>query len=270
MIDYKIVIPTYKRYELLKNNTLRLLAKYRINPKKIYIFVANKTEAKKYEKQLPEKAYNEIIIGVKGLKNQRNFITKYFNEGEYIIQMDDDIEQLFKLIITNTSSKKTLKKKRPNKNYKLVELDNLHKFIINAYKLLKKNKLYLWGVYPIANPFFMKPEITTDLRFIVGPFWGFINRHDTDLTITIDEKENVERTIKYFVKDNGVLRFNNITIKTNYYKNPGGLQAIKKDRKKEAMKSAVYLTKKYPNLAKLKLNKKSGVPEVVLIKPKNN
>lgn len=269
MNDYKIVIPTYKRYDILKTNTLELLGKYRINPKKIFIFVANKTESKKYEKILNDKSYNKIIIGEKGLKNQRNFINKYFKKGEYIIQMDDDINELYELIITNTLSKQTLKKRRPNKNYKLKKLENLHKFIKNAYKLLKKNNLYLWGVYPVANAFFMSPNITTDLRFIVGPFWGFINRHDTDLVITTDEKENTERTIKYYLKDKGVLRFNNITIKTNYYNNPGGLQAFKKDRKKEAMKAALYLTKKYPELTKLKLNKKSGVPEVVLFEKKN-
>lgn len=269
MIDYKIVIPTYKRYEILKSNTLELLGRYRINPKKIFIFVANKTEGKKYKNVLNEKSYNEIIVGVRGLKNQRNFINKYFDKGEYIIQMDDDLQELYELIITNTSSKQTLKKRRPNKNYKLQKLRDLHKFILNAYKLLKKNNLFLWGVYPVANAFFMSPNITTDLRFIVGPFWGFINRHDTDLVITVDEKENTERTIKYYLKDKGVLRFNNITIKTNYYSNPGGLQAFGKDRKKEAMKAALYLTKKYPELTKLKLNKKSGVPEVVLSDKKN-
>jgi hypothetical protein len=36
------------------------------------------------------------------------------------------------------------------------------------------------------------------------------------------------------------------------------------------MKAALYLTKKYPELTKLKLNKKSGVPEVVLSDKKKN
>jgi hypothetical protein len=52
--------------------------------------------------------------------------------------MDDDLQELYELIVTNTSSKQTLKKRRPNKNYKLQELRDLHKFILNAYKLLKK------------------------------------------------------------------------------------------------------------------------------------
>ena len=112
----------------------------------------------------------------------------------------------------------------------------------------------------------MNNKITKDLKFIVGPFWGVINRHDSDLFITINEKENIERTIKYYIKDKGVIRYNNITINTKYYKNPGGMQAAKKDRKSEALKSANYLVKKYPEYTKLYLRKKSGYPEVKLIK----
>jgi DNA-binding beta-propeller fold protein YncE len=37
----------------------------------------------------------------------------------------------------------------------------------------------------------MTNTITTDLRFIVGPMWGMINRHHPNLELTIDEKETV-------------------------------------------------------------------------------
>ena len=57
----------------------------------------------------------------------------------------------------------------------------------------------------------MTPTISTDLKFIVGPMWGVFNRYDKDLRATINEKENVERTIKYFIKDNKVIRFNNMS-----------------------------------------------------------
>ena len=43
------------------------------------------------------------------------------------------------------------------------------------------------------------------------------------------------------------------------------MQSDGKDRKKEAMKSALYLIKKYPKLTKLNVSKKSGIPEVKLI-----
>ena len=44
------------------------------------------------------------------------------------------------------------------------------------------------------------------------------------------------------------------------------MQSEGKDRKIEAMKSAEYLHKKYPRLTKIFLGKKSGVPEVKLLR----
>lgn len=261
-MKYIIAIPTYKRYELLKNNTLNVLQKHNISKNLIYIFVANKIEYNLYTKHIPINMYNKIIIGKKGLKHQRNFITKYFEENVNIVNMDDDISNIKELYYKTSSNKKS----RKNYNYKLKTLNNLDKFIKTAFKLCKKHNLYLWGIYPIPNPFFMNTTISKDLKFIVGPFWGVINRHDSDLYATINEKENVERSIKYYIKDKGTLRFNNVTIETKYYKNPGGMQAENKDRKEEALKSAKYLVKKYPAYAKLHLTKKSGYPEVKLIK----
>ena len=56
------------------------LHRHKITSSKIYLFVANKTESKLYQKTIPKTSYNNIIIGKKGLKNQRNFITNYFDE----------------------------------------------------------------------------------------------------------------------------------------------------------------------------------------------
>ena len=94
--------------------------------------------------------------------------------------------------------------------------------------------------------------------------FGIINRHDMDLKLTINEKENTERTLKYYVKDGKVLRYNNITIKTNYYKNKGGMQSFNRDRINNSKKSANYLHKKYPSLTKIKVRKTTGITEVQL------
>ena len=86
-VNYKIVIPTYKRYDTFKNKTFKLLIDYKIPAKNIYIFVANNEEKTLYEKVLDKSKYNKIIVGKKGLKNQRNFICDYFDENEYIIEL---------------------------------------------------------------------------------------------------------------------------------------------------------------------------------------
>jgi len=111
----------------------------------------------------------------------------------------------------------------------------------------------------------MTETTTTNLRFIVGPMFGIINRHRPDLQLTVDEKENSERTLQHWVIDGKVLRFNNVGIETNYYKNKGGMQNEGKDRKEEALKSTIYLHNKYPSITKIHLGKKSGVPEIKLL-----
>ena len=44
MNDYVIAIPSYKRNETLKKKTMKVLSEYKINPKIIYIFVADNSQ----------------------------------------------------------------------------------------------------------------------------------------------------------------------------------------------------------------------------------
>lgn len=285
-MSYVIAIPSYKRHKIIKERTLNMLKNYNINKNKIYVFVANQQEEVLYRKHLDPTTYGHIIIGKKGLKNQRNFINQYFPEGQEIVNMDDDLKELKilknKEVNYNDSMRINQTKKKTKKNQKITRkktqsfrqknfletLPDLNKFLIKAFQILKKHNLYLWGIYPVNNPYFMTHKITKDLRFIVGTFWGNINRKDKDLILTIDEKEDVERTLQYYIKDQGVVRFNNITVNTTYYKTPGGMQESNKNRKKDSLKSAIYLNKKYPDYTKLYLKKKSGYAEVKLIDQK--
>lgn len=276
---YIIAIPSYNRPELIQVKTLALLHKHNINSKLIHIFVSDREQYDLYKSKIPKNLYNKLIIGVKGLKNQRNYINNYYPEGYHIVEMDDDIDKIVQLVVRKIT-KKTIKKsqykiyKTLDKIHKTVNkttkpIENLDQFIKDAFKRCVSNGIFLWGVYPLANPYFMTETITNDLRFIVGPFWGMINRHREDLQLTIDEKENSERTLQNWVIDGTVLRFNNIGIETKYYKNKGGMQNNNKDRnyrQKEALKSAHYLHNKYPSLTKIHLSKKSGVPEIKLLR----
>lgn len=313
---YIIAIPTYKRNVLIFKKTLNTLFNCNINSKYIYLFLASKTEYNLYFKsynELQNKKYIKwcsklnCIIGVKGLRKQRNFISNFFCKDQNIIQMDDDIQDFYYLkynksdpknrkdwsliSFSNNIKSNHIKKKLHNthktqintinkikklhnynkiKNTKKIKsinstitvLDTLFK---DTFKKCKRENIYLWGIYPVENAYFMQPYSTTDLRFIVGPCFGIINRHDSRLKLTLDEKENVERTLQYWLLDGKVLRLNNITLRTQYYKTPGGMQTEGKIRKEEAMKSAQILHKRYPTLTKIYLGKKSGHPEIKLI-----
>jgi hypothetical protein len=245
-MSYVIAIPTYNRVEEVVYKTLDTLKRGNINKNRIYLFVANKSQYDLYNENVPKNLYGKIIIGKKGITNQRIFISQYFKEGQYVISMDDDVER-FEIL----------------KGEKLVELKNIDAFFKDAYSLMKKEKLFLWGIYPVRNPFFMYNETTTDLRFIIGVTFGFITRHNNKLKMSnkIDTKEDYEQTILYYLMDGGVIRFNNITTKTKFNA-PGG---VGQDRFSRYKKAAEYLTKTYPDIVK-RSDRKDGTPEVKLVK----
>ena len=275
--NYVIAIPSYNRSDSIQTKTLTVLQQNNIEPSLIHIFVANKEQYDIYLQAIPKHLYGTLVIGILGLKNQRNYINDYYTEGTHIVELDDDITSIVQLIVKDKSkgssksskgsksskSRKTMKSTKPIKFIK--PIINLDAFIKHAFKICTENGSFLWGVYPIANAHFMTPTVTKDLRFIVGPMWGVINRHIKALKLTVDEKENTERTLQHWTIDGIVVRFNNVSIVTRYYKNKGGMQNEGKDRKLEAMKSAQYLHKKYPELTKVFLGKKSGIPEVKFI-----
>ena len=247
MSNYVVAIPTYKREEVLVKKSLKTLKEGGVPASKVHIFVANEEERENYEKVVPKDLYHKIVVGVKGITNQRKFIVKYFPENQYVISIDDDVEQIEKMKGTD----------------KLLKVKNVDAFFKEGYNDLKKHNLYIWGIYPVRNPFFMKPKTTTDLKFIIGVLRGFINRHSKELepSPSAEGKEDYEQSILYFKKDGGVLRYNNITTKTKF-NSEGGLGKNRFDMNKRA---ADYLKKTYPDLVTI-FHRKNGMTEIKLKK----
>jgi len=240
---YVVAIPSYNRHDVIVNKTLKTLHEGHINKNQIYIFVANKQQYKLYEEHVPPELYNKIIIGKLGITNQRRFISTYFPEGQYIVSIDDDVEQVEHMYGSD----------------RLVKVKNLHDFFMSAYELLKKENLYIWGIYPVRNPFFMKKKITTELKFIIGVMFGYINRHNKQIypSIQSESKEDYEQSILYYKMDGGVLRFNYITTKTKFNAEGG----LGKDRYEKNNNAANYLQKTYPSIITI-FHRKNGMPEV--------
>ena len=88
-------IPSYNRPFELKLKTLATLKRHGIDKENIWVFVANQEEYNRYEEKLDPDTYKEIKIGEKGIRNQRKYISQFFEEGIHIVSMDDDIEELF-------------------------------------------------------------------------------------------------------------------------------------------------------------------------------
>mgnify|MGYP001361352097 CR=1 FL=1 len=229
MKDYIIAIPSYKRSVEITTKTLPTLKRGKVSKDKIHVFVANKTEEKVYREAMDPNTYGKIVVGRKGIVQQRRYISKHFPVGTKIVSLDDDVEKLEKL-----------------NGDKLSEVTNLDTFFKNAFKDLNQKGLNIWGVYPVENPFFMSNKVTVDLRFLIGVVHGYINRHDVSLYPNLKSKgkEDYHQTILFFLKDGGVLRYNNVTFKTKFNA-PGGLGT---NRFKMNDDAAKYLHETYPDL----------------------
>lgn len=233
---YKIAIPSYKRVDVLSDKTLAYLKKTNINLDNVYLFVANEEEKKDYEGL----GIKNIVVGVETIRNQRNFIRHYFKEGEKIFSIDDDIAGIYRATSV--------------KSFELVK--DLHEMILKGFELADKVKTKLWGVSAVKNALFTygkKPS--GDLRYIVGACFGQVIDHDINLSQTIDDKGDYERSILYYIKFGSVVRLNNISIDTNYYKMKGGMQETRTKQRVKA--SGLYLINKYPEYCTTNTSKKN-------------
>lgn len=249
---YVICIPSYKRATVCNEKTLAMLHKHKISKQHIYVYVANNEEYNIYKNILNKDFYNKLIIGKKGLVQQRQFIIEQWPENKEIVFFDDDVDSI---------------------DFSLSQFKNktLDFFLKHAFSECLKLKSYIWGVYAVFNPFFRKArkEMTTELNYIVGAFYGIINRpklKNIQLTITKEngQKEDVERTLKYFIHDNIVLRFNKVGFTTKYYGKEGGLGRFE-DRLKPMSEASERLQKKYPEYGYIK-KRGNGMTEFVLRK----
>lgn len=245
--DYVIAIPSYKREETLKKKTLALLKSYGIPASKVYIFVADKEEEERYRNALEKGTYAKIVVGIKGLAPVRNFIAEYFPLGKQIVFCDDDLSGFLEYDET------TPRHERP--------LRSLLSVIHRGFAECKKNGCNLWGVYPTPNGFFMKPTVSTDLKFCVGSFFGLINPGTKILRIPVSEKEDYYRTLRMYEVDGCVVRLNFVAGKTSYYKEPGGMQTDP-ERKQKQEAAVTFLLKKFPDWVKRNPTRKSGFPEL--------
>jgi len=249
--SFVIAIPSYKRFHLINNLTLESLRKHNINKKFIHIFVVE-NEFNDYRNAVPTE-YNNIVIGLPGLVQQREFIESYFPLNTKIIYLDDDIKEI---------------------DLSLTSFPSLESFFVNAFLDCEKHKASLWSVYPVYNKFFMEKQsdLTTDLNYMVGAFYGIVNRRLDHLRLEISRefgnKEDVERSIKYFMNDGIVLRYNRIGFETKYYRTDGSGLGTLKDRFADIIVTTNALASKYKSYGKIKV-RKSGIHEFKLNKIKS-
>jgi hypothetical protein len=235
-MSYSIGIPSYKRSAICNSKTLKTLNDLGISKEKINVFVVEE-ELDEYTKTLNPDFYNEIIVGVKKLVPQREFIENYYEVGTNLIMIDDDITEL---------------------DLSLTEYKSADNFFCDAFSECLKQGAFIWGIYPVYNKYFRedRPILTNGLNYIIGCFYGIIVRKIPELKLELirdGNKEDVERSILYWLKDRKVLRYNKIAPKTKYYGTDGGGLGTLKNRLEPMERISKKMNEKYSDITRIKV-----------------
>ena len=237
-MSYKIVVPSYNRLSKLQARTLDFLFRHNIDHTKIYIF-AHPLSFDKYKEVLNSKYPNINVIESKGgIKNSRNFINDYFNDGDKIVEIDDDIQDLI-----------DLREDKP--------LENLHEFIEESFSMCNG----IWGVSALTNKFFATMQDKFGLRSIVATFHGF--SVDKSIKLTLDLMEDYQKVILYYLKNKPILKRGWVGIKTKFWTLEGGLQTDLDREKRLQLQNycSDELAISYPNLV-FQRTRKNGLKDI--------
>jgi hypothetical protein len=245
-MNFVIALPSYKRAERCNSKTLTTLAKMGISKSLITVFVVEE-DLEDYQKSLNPEYYDKIVVGVKGIIAQREFITQYYSDGQYIVSVDDDLTDIDLSLLDEPTS--------------------LLDFINNAFSNCLEHNAYLWGVYPVYNKFYrenQKKNLTTDLTFIIGAFYGYINRKNRpELKVPpeIVEKGDIVNSILHYLLDGVVLRYNKVATKQLFY-STGGLGNVKQ-RIDNSVIAAKWINDNFSEFTRIKI-RTNGLHEIVL------
>lgn len=249
-MNFRVAIPSISRAETITKKTLNYLKQTDIDMSKVDIFLSNPNEEQAYRENLKDYPVNIIISNTNHVNTQRNFIVNYYKEDELILGIDDDID----MVAMKVDDKNT------------TQLNSLTDFVEQAFTISLDRKIDMWGVNPVINPYFMKNNVTFNLKYIVACFYGWRNNHEEKAYVSTNPeygKEDFERSIRYYIADGGVTRFNYVAPKTKYYSEKGGIQNYRTVEYEE--KAVQWLLNTFPMFCKRNTKSKGKYPEVRLI-----
>tara|TARA_R110000823_G_scaffold124582_1_gene251180 strand:- start:847 stop:1623 length:777 start_codon:yes stop_codon:yes gene_type:complete len=231
------VIKSHQRVDRFYDKTYsKIILEYGFNLKNVFVFVSLKEDVDLYTKKYP---LINILKAPKGVAAVDNFITNYFQEGQNIIYMNDDVSGIVEL---------------QNNKLKPIKKERLLSIIDAMFGRMKKNKITYGGFYPVPNTLFMSgKKMTYDLCLIMDPFSLVIN--NKKVRITISDKSDFEKSIQHFYFQNALLRYNHISLKVEYYGTKGGFQGRTAETERN---SAKLLQAKYPDYVGSIKYKKDG------------
>lgn len=208
-MSYQIVVPSYRRAEICKEQTLAVLDRLQVNRDRVTVFVANEEEREIYSDTLKDEW--KIVVGVRGISSQRKFYHNYFPANTRLMSIDDDMAELLEL-----------------GNEELIPTTMTIDDIANTgFHFAEKEGARLWGINPTMNHFFLKNHVSVGLRYICANFMG---SYAGDWVFTDPERrmtptgEDHHSTLRSFTRYGSVVRLEWLCPKTKYFA-AGGIDA---------------------------------------------
>ena len=234
-----IAVPSYNRPGLFMNRTYKILVASDLLEKTTIFCVSEQEE--QYRKLPPIRDGRlALVVGVRGLIQQKQFIYDYYPEGTVVVMMDDDLEHFI------TWEKKYIMDIRP--------------IIHKGFRHCKERGARLWGIYPVANPFFFSRDVSYGLKFIIGNLYGFIKHGLSEIPAdVISHKEDIYRSCAYFKRDGVIVRINDVAPVTKFLRGDS-LEASKEKHDEGADR----IVQDFPDYAKKYYRRRTGFAEIRL------
>lgn len=225
MEKYVYAIPSYNRVD--KQTTLNYLSKMGVPKELIFIFVQTEEDKQKY--QLHKDRANIIMVPAnRGVEARNNILNTLTDKN--VLMLDDDIRQ----ILISKNGKLVVLQKRAD----LVYIFN------SCFDVVQSVGAKVFGVYPIANAFFMSDDIST--KVAVNTVFGFLKGFPVRFDETFDTKEDAEICGRILRHGGRVARFNNIAVNADHRKDKNGY--FDKWHHDENVRSVKKLCARYPDI----------------------
>ncbi len=243
----RFAIRSYRRAETLASKSIPLLRRLCVPDDRVDVFLSDWGERKEYDVALRAAGVDSIrlIPGTLGCGANGNFIQQWYEPGQRVVALDDDLRDL--LIKRNAQLTQPIDP---------VEFDDA---LSVGFAAAGEG---LWGIHPVPNAFFQRFKLSTDLRYICGGFYGFTATRDPSLLVSLEDKEDFERSMLWYLRDGQVARLNWVSMRTTGYSGAGGMQETRTPERVDA--AARELAARWPSLCSLNTKKKSKWAEVRL------
>ena len=176
-----------------------------------------------------------------GMRDAKNMLLRHIVPGDRVLSLDDDV-------IIHAGRKKL------DGKFEDFPLYDMEGFWTECFEKIKNGGLF--GIYPSTNRLFAlsAPFVFRGLIEIGGPVMGIVEKNIKETSPIFGKyriNNDLERTLRFFVKYGCVFRFNHFMTKTVYLRCEGGIfdeWKGNKERMKQSQRTLIELKNDYGNL----------------------